>query len=157
MHSFGKFLNRKDQDNKENLETLRDLFSKSGFKVYDHLNNHKEPYIFINKPKIYDNLSFGGVRVYTRGTDIICYRIQNKEHTEPYGTAYQLDVKGMFKNMIKEDKETIGEKIINYLVSEIDNFFKRSSKVEKELNVSVSPMGNLVAPTISAGDFSNQF
>lgn len=134
MKSFGTFLSSKARDNKDHLSILKDVFQKSGFDAIDFLSDHKQPYIYIRKPQILENVSFGGIRIYTIGTDIICFRVQNKEHTEPFGSAYQLDVKGMFKDMVKEDKNDIGEKIIDYLISEINQFFIQSAKAEQEMN-----------------------
>lgn len=156
MKSFGTFLTKKDKDNKDHLDILKELFKKSGFQVSDFLSERKEPYIFIHKPEMFESLSFGGVRIYTRGTDIVCYRVQNKEYTEPFGTAYQLDVKGMFKDMIKEDKNKVGDKIIKHLISEMKSFFEQSYKAERDIGSEITSVGILSAPTIASGDFSNR-
>ncbi len=154
MKSFGTFLNLKDRENKKNLSILRDIFEKSGFGVTDFLSDRKEPYIYIHKPQIAESLSFGGVRIYTRGKDIICYRVQNKEYTQPFGSAYHLDVTGMFRSMIKEDKDKVGEKIAEYLVSELKDFFIKSAKYEKENEPDPRPTGIAVLSTNPNVDYN---
>lgn len=137
MKSFKGFLTIKEQKNKEHLHLLQKILEKAGFQVENHLDDGKEPYIYIRKPvkvdSIIEQLSFGGVRLYTRGRDIICYRAQNKAETEPFGTSYQLDVEGMFKDLIREkNKDFIGNRIIFYVIKELKEFFVNSARAEKE-------------------------
>src|SRR3954466_12927466 len=100
MKSFGEFLGKRERENRDHLRLLAKILETAGFRVAEHLDNRKEPYFYIHKPGLAESLSFGGVRVYTRGQDIICYRSQNKEQTEPFGSTYELDIKGMFKDMV---------------------------------------------------------
>lgn len=138
MKSFSDFLGKRDRDNKEHLGILGKILEKAGFQVATFLDDRKEPHVFVHKPdaidSILESLSFEGVRIYARGKDIICYRPQNKESTEPFGNAYMLDVKGMFKDILKEThkKDKIGHEIAKYVIEEIKNFFLQSAKAEKD-------------------------
>lgn len=156
MKSFHSFVGHKEMENKEHLHVLRQILEKAGFQVSNHLDDPKEPYVYVKKPinadPILESLSFGGVRLYTRGRDLICYRAQNKEATEPFGTAYSLDIKSMFKDMILEDKERIGLKIIFHIVKEIKEFFVKSAEAEKLAND--SPIGSVVVGS-GVTDYSN--
>lgn len=162
MKHFSDFLSRKDRDNKEHLKVLKSLFEKTGFQVSDHLNNHKEPYIFIAKPvdaePVLESLSFGGIRIYTRGGDIISFRPQNKENVEPFGTAYLLDVKAMFKSLVEDDikEEKVGRALAKYVVQEIFNFFMQSVKIEKTDDNIDDPFGRLIGANSNATDYANQ-
>lgn len=162
MRSFSSFLTRKDRENKEHLLTLFHILEKAGFQVNNHLDDIKEPYLFIRKPvdvdPILEQLSFGGVRIYTRGNDIICYRSQNKEHTEPFGTTYQLDISGMFKDLVNEtNKDILGKQIIFYILKELKDFFIRSAQAEKEDDTGGpdSQMGAAIVGSMGT-DYANQ-
>jgi hypothetical protein len=161
MRSFSSFLTRKDRQNKEHLLTLFHVFKKAGFQIDNHLDDIKEPYLFIRKPvsidPILEQLSFGGIRIYTRGSDIVCYRSQNKEQTEPFGTTYQLDISGMFKDLVREtNKDLLGHQIIFYIIKEVKDFFIRSAQAEKEEDTGGdSQMGAVIAGSMGT-DYSNQ-
>src|SRR6185503_15682135 len=100
MKTFGSYLARKDRDIKSHLRLLEQILTKAGFQVVNYLDDNKEPYIYVRKTTnidpVVEQLSFNGIRIYTRGKDIVCYRPQNKEATEPFGTTYQLDINEMF-------------------------------------------------------------
>ena len=156
MATFGSFVDQKTRENKDHLKILLDILNKAGFKATSHLKESKEPYIYVFNPKtenVSNDLSFGGIRIYTIAKDLICYRVQNKETTEPYGTAYLIDVKGMFKSLIKEDKDKVGFKIIYYIINEIEQFFVQSGKAEKSDMSDDMGMNGIVAP--SPGDYAN--
>ena len=136
MKTFNSFLTKKDRENKDHLYVLGYVLEKAGFKITNKLND-EEPYIYVHKPSSFDplieQLSFGGVRIYTRGKDTVCYRSQNKVETEPFGTARQLNVNEMFKDLIDEkDKKFIGQRIIFYIIQELKDFFIKSAKAERE-------------------------
>jgi hypothetical protein len=160
MKSFSEFLGRKDRQVKERLQVLGKIFTNAGFRASNHTDDN-DPYIFVWKPTeadaILESLSFEGVRIYIRGKDNICYRVANKETTEPFGNTYALDVKGMFHDMLREthNKEKIGHEIIRYLIAELKTFFIKSAEAEKELpdTAKDSKMGAVVGGT--AGDWSN--
>lgn len=129
----------------------------------DYLDDPREPYIFVRKPldaeSILENLSFEGIRLYTRGKDILCYRPQNKENVEPFGNTYQLDIKGMFKDMLQEThkKDKIGHEVIKYIIEEIKTFFVRSAEAEKEQEPTAkdSGMGSVGVVGGAGNDYSN--
>lgn len=158
MKRFSSFVTTKDRENKENLHVLQQVLEKAGFQVSNNLDNPKEPYIYVHKPtdvdSVLESLSFGGVRLYTRGTDIICYRAQNKEKTEPFGESRILDIKGMFKDLIRDSsREKIGHKIIFQVIKELKDFFIRSAEAEKENDVGDGEMGTAVIGGVS-NDYS---
>lgn len=160
MKSFNTFLGNKKREDKEKLNIIRNILEKSGFTVNNHILDPKEPYLYVRKPTDVipqlESLSFGGVRIYNRGKDIICYRCQNKEDTQPYGTTYQLDIEGIFKSLIKEEnKDLIGYKIIFQIIKELKEFFVNSLDAEKESEKNDSPMGNVVIGNSMGTDYSN--
>jgi len=162
MKSFSSFLVKKDRVNKENLHVLKNILDKAGFQVANHLDDHKEPYLYVYKPididPVMEQLSFGGVRLYTRGRDLVCYRAQNKEKTEPFGEAQQLDIKEMFKDLVKDfDKEKIGYRIIFYVIKELKEYFIQSAIAEREADTGGddSPMGAALVAANGTSDYSN--
>ena len=165
MNHFSEFLDRKDRENKEHLGVLKTLFEKAGFQVIDKLDHHEDPYIYIKKPidsePVLESLTFGGIRIYTRGRDIVSFRPQNKEGAEPFGSAYLLDVKGMFKDLVEDDvkEEVVGRKLAKYIVQEVFNFFMKSVKAEKEDNtdsIEDDSFGKLVGAGANGTDYGNQ-
>lgn len=163
MRRFSAFLERKDRQNKDNLRLLGKLLSKSGFQVKDHLDHHEDPYLFIEKPldndPIIESLEFGGIRLYTRGKEIISFRPQNKESAEPFGSAYLLDVKGMYKDLMKDgNNEKIAKDLCRYIVEEVLNFFLHCAKAQKdeEKETSDDGLGKVVNGAGATNDYANQ-
>ena len=163
MRHFSAFLERKDRQNKDNLRLLGKVFEKAGFVVKDRLNHHEDPYLYIEKPLDHDPiievLEFGGIRLYTRGKDIIAFRPQNKEAAEPFGAAYLLDVKNMFKDLMKEGHdEKTGLELVRYLVEEVLNFFMYSAKSQKEdeQDIENDPLGKVVGAAAANNDYGSQ-
>lgn len=163
MRSFSSFLSKKDRDNKEHLHILQQILEKAGFQVANYLDDPNEPYVFVSKPidvdPIVEGLSFGGIRLYTRGKDIICYRAQNKQETEPYGNSRQVDINGMFKDLVREsDKQAVGHRIIFYIIRELRDFFIQSAKAEKEDETGAeegSQMGSVTIHGSMGTDYAN--
>jgi len=133
---FSDFLDKRDRSNKDHLKIIFDLLKKSGFDIENHLKDASDAYLFVRKPDDFDSLSFNGIRIYTRGEDIIAFRAQNKGKTEPFGTAYLLDINGMFREMLEEGikSKEIGEKLIHYITEEVFNFFKLSTEAENKIS-----------------------
>ncbi len=164
MKRFSAFLERKDRQNKDNLRLLGKILEKAGFGVKDNLKHHEDPYIYIEKPigadPIIESLEFGGIRIYTRGKDIISFRPQNKEQAEPFGTAYLLDVKGMFKDLISEGQsDKTAKDLIKYLVEEILNFFLHSAKLQNDEEGDINDddsLGKIIGARDSNQDYANQ-
>lgn len=162
MRSFTNFLDSKTRSNKEHLHLLQHILSKAGFQTENHLDDDKEPYVYIKKPvdvdPIIEHLSFDGVRLFTRGKDLIVYRAQNKSESEPYGTARQIDIKGMFKDLVHEaSKDLIGNRIIFNIIQELTNYFLQSAKAEREEDAGGpdSQLGAITAPGTTGGtDYS---
>ncbi len=163
MKRFSAFLDRKDRDSKHHLRLLGQLLEKVGFEVKNKLNHHEDPYLYVEKPinhdPIIESLDFGGIRLYSRGKDIIAFRPQNKEEAEPFGTAYLLDVKGMFKDLMKEGQnEKTGMHLVKYIVEEVLNFFMHCAKAKKEDDIDIDDdsLGKVVGARDANADFGNQ-
>jgi hypothetical protein len=145
---FSEFLKKKNKTAKGHLKILETILTKAGFKVVDGIDDARDPHIFVRKPidadPILENLSFDGIRIYTRGNDLICFRPQNKDNVEPYGDSYILDITGIFKDFIKESNkpEKLGYDITKYVIEEIKTFFIDSAKAEKEESPDQGPMGS---------------
>lgn len=161
MKSFSDFNDREDRKNKEKLHTISLILKSAGYKTHNHLNDHDEPYIFVRKPSqhypILENLTFNGIRIYTRGKDIICYRIQNKENTEPFGETYRLDIKKIFQSLVGDVKkrEKIGVEVAKYIIEEIKDFFLESAKAEEtEPEEDIEGSMGVVTPS-SNNDYAN--
>lgn len=163
MKRFSAFLERKERENKDRLRTLGKVLEKAGFVVKDRLNHHEDPYLYIEKPLDHDPiievLDFGGIRLYTRGKDIVAFRPQNKEAAEPFGAAYLLDVKGMYKDLMRDGQdEKTGLDLIRYIVEEVLNFFMFSAKSQKEeeKDIENDPLGKVVGATDSNSSFGDK-
>lgn len=138
MLTFSDFVGKHDRQHKEHLNILGHLLKKAGFHLTAHLDDRHEPHIFIHKPdhadSILENLSFGGIRLYVRGKDNVCWRPQMKEDVEPFGRAYLLDLRGTFKDILSDThkKKETGKELARYVIEEIIGFFKDSAEAERE-------------------------
>lgn len=159
MATFGDFLYKKERDNKENLRLLGLIFKKSGFKVKSGLGDGHSPYVFIYKPsglsKAVDDLSFDGVRLYFLG-EVLAYRPQMRHNSQPFGEAYNMDVTGMFRDLMAEGDKKAGLKVIHYIIQELRDFFIQSGKADQEMpdGGDDGQMGMIVGGTGS--DYSNK-
>ena len=65
---------------------------------------------------------------------MVAYRIAREAETEPYGTAYQLDLENMYNDYMSEitHPEKAGKKVIESVAKEIKTFFKKSADAEEE-------------------------
>ena len=131
MQQFLEFLDRKQRQAVEDLETVAKALKKGKLEVKQHLHDD-DPYIFVKAND--KKLSFEGVRIYKVG-DQLAYRIQRLEKSEPYGKTYGLKLEDMFNDFMSEglSKEEAGEKVIESISDEIKKFFKRSVRAEEEL------------------------
>jgi hypothetical protein len=161
MKSFHDFLDKKTEDNRDHLLILGKIFKKAGFGVNGHLDE-TDPYVFVRKPveaePILENLSFGGIRIYVRGKDTICYRSQVKDGVEAFGTAYILPINETFKSMSKEHekKDKIGERIVKDMIGQVMKFFMMSFKAERDVDDN-DRFGDMIAGFGSGGtDYANQ-
>jgi len=130
MQLFLEFLDRKQRESKRHLKLVEKLLRKGQMQVYGHLED-EDPYVFVKSPS---KLSFDGLRIYEIG-EMIAYRIQREEQTEPFGKAYLLDVEDMFNDFMSENmkEEDAGKRVIESVVSEIKRFFQKSGQAEQEL------------------------
>lgn len=145
MQQFLEFVDRKQREGKKHLKLIERLLRKGGMQVYPHIENEEQPYIFVKgTPK----LSFEGLRIYEIG-EMIAYRIQKQEKTEPYGKSYMLDIEEMFNDFMSENmkEDEAGHKVIESVVEEIKKFFQKSEKAELELKDSGQDDNGLVMKT----------
>lgn len=160
MPTFGDFLYKRERDNKERIRLLGLIFRKAGYRVEPHLDEAHDPYVFIYKPKglgkAVDDLSFDGVRIYMRGKDIVAYRPQMRHDSQPFGESYNMDVTGMFRDLMAENDKKAGLKVIHYIIQELRDFFIQSGKADQEMpdGGDDGQMGMIVGGTGS--DYSNK-
>lgn len=150
---FSSFLDRKQQKARKELKIVGELLERGGFQVECFIKS-EEPYIYVKSDT--DGLPFEGVRVYKVG-DQIAYRIQRENKTEPYGSAYSLDLEEIFGELITDmSEEKAAKKIGEAVVEEFKNFFKKSVEAQDRLNSSeFGAMGNNVLIGGGHGDLSN--
>jgi hypothetical protein len=149
---FTSFLDKKHKEAKRELGIIRDVLSEGDMEVQDFLNE-KSPYIFLKNSK--KELNFEGVRIYKVGSNI-AYRVQNEKDTEPYGSAYSLDIEDAFGDLITDmNEDKAAEKIKKALIQEFKNFFKLSKEAQEELNSTGRGDANIVIIGGKNGDLSN--
>ena len=154
---FSSFLDIKNKKTIKELSILKDALSKH-FKVESFLER-ENPYIFLRANKSDEDLNFEGVRIYKIGSDM-AYRIQNENETEPYGQAYPLNLEKMFEELLPDMGDEKAAKIIqDCLVDEFNNFFKRSSEIQKELRSGQFKKNDISTPIVvvgsNSGDYTN--
>lgn len=156
---FGQFIGKKQRQAKKQLGIIKEVLSKQGMVVKDHLEDDDDPYIFLQNPN--GGTQFQGVRIYKIG-DFVCYRVQNEEKTHPYGKAYQLEVEDMFQDLISDEdynQEEAGQEVIKSIIKEFNKFFTQSAEAERELRAGEfdsnrDPLGKVVvSPT--GTDYAN--
>jgi len=132
MKNFLEFVNVKDDQKVENLELLTTILRNDGLKVHEFLDNHKEPYIYVFNPL--DDLSFQGVTVYKKG-DILAFRAQRYQDSQPYGSAYNIDMQGIYDDLLykENDKKKALGIICKKLCKNMRDFFRKSKKAEDEV------------------------
>ena len=85
----------------------------------------------------------------------MAYRVQKEEKTHPYGRAYLLDIENMFNEFLEEmEEKEAGKKVIEAISEEFENFFKKSSNVEKDLFKDAGGLGKIVIHSTGT-DYSN--
>lgn len=137
--NFFEFANKQSREEIRRLKILSKIFEAGGFKTKEHFNKH-DPHIFIPCGK--KNLTFEGIRVYPIG-NMIAFRVQKLENTEPYGKAYQIAVEDIFNDLMSENIkiEEAGKKTAKIIVEEVQEFFNESFKAEQELANSPDEQG----------------
>lgn len=153
MQQFLEFVDRKQREAKNHLKLIEKCLSKGGFQVYSHLENTEDPYIYVKNPK--KSMSFDGIRIYEIG-EMVAYRIQREEKTEPYGKAYWLNLEDMFNDYMSEnmEEEEAGKKVVEGVVDEIKKFFSKSSKAEEQMRDSGQDGTGLIIKT-GGSDYSS--
>lgn len=148
---FSAFVDRKTERARSELAVVRDVLGSGGIKVEDFTKG-RDPYLFVHPTS--DGLDFGGVRIYKIGGDM-AYRLQNEAETQPYGKSYQMDIEGMFEEIISDtDEEKAAEQVKKAVVEEIKSFFDRSLKAQEKLGGEFDPQSKIVVPGRST-DLSN--
>lgn len=132
MKTYLEFVDKKERDSKRHLKIIKKMLDQNGFQTEAFFDNLDDPYVFLYCPE--KDLSFEGVRIYCIG-DNIAYRIQKEKDTHPYGSAYSLDIEGMYNDYISDygDEEKSGKSVIKSVKNEFTKFFESSRKAEKEI------------------------
>lgn len=130
MEQFLEFVDRKQREAKKHLHLIERLLRKGGMQVASHLED-EEPFVFVKSPT--HKVSFDGLRIYEIG-EMIAYRVQKEEKTQPYGKAYLLDIEDMFNDYMSENikEDEAGKKVIESVVAELKKFFQKSAEAEQE-------------------------
>lgn len=152
MQNFFEFIDKKQRSALRHLNLIERLLKKSGMQVSAFLED-ENPYVFVKSPK--GKLSFDGIRVYEIG-EMIAYRVQREQKTEPFGKSYLLDIEDMFNDFMSENmkEEEAGNKVIESVVSELKKFFDKSAKAEQEIQDNEQDGGILLKAGMSS-DYSN--
>jgi hypothetical protein len=131
MEQFLEFVDRKQREAKKHLNLIERLLRKGGMEVYSHLED-EEPYIFVKSPS--HKVSFDGLRIYEIG-QMVAYRVQKEEKTQPYGRAYMLDIEDMFNDFMSENMEEdeAGKRVVESVVKELKKFFAKSAEAERDM------------------------
>ena len=160
MRGFGNFLDKKARESKRQLEVIQKVLEKQGMEVSGFLED-EDPYLFLRSKS--NGLSFEGVRIYKIGSNL-AYRVQKEEKTHPFGKAYNLDIEGMFEDLISDtenNEEKAGQEVIKAINKEFARFFEKSSEAEKETRAGEfdqrsDPSGRItVNASAGANDYSN--
>lgn len=159
MQTFLEFLDIKEREALKHLKIIKQILEDAGFKTKTFLKE-EDPYIYVQNTN--NDGDFGGVRVYEIG-DLIAYRVQNESKTEPYGKSYQLDIEGMFKDLLYDHRnpEKAGKVLIKALVKEMKDFFIRSEEAQKSLmgydqDLSPNnPMNRILQRVTTGPDYGN--
>lgn len=159
MRTFREFLGGKKRENKRQLHMIQKLLERGGFKVEDFLDEQfDDAYIYCYNPQ--KDTSFRGIRIYKIG-DQIAYRVQRESKTHPFGTAYLIDMDGIFNDLMSDGtkKEHLGKKIIEEIVESIRSFFKESANAERQedrWDDDGDSMGMVHVRNPMGGDYSSQ-
>jgi GGDEF domain-containing protein len=157
IRSFREFLGGKKREAQRQLHMVMKVLEQSGFKVEDHLEQFDEPYIFCYNPN--KDTSFKGIRLYKIG-DQIAYRVQRESKTHPFGTAYMIDMDGIFNDLMGDGvtkKEELGRKVMEEVAKTLRNFFQESAQAEKQEDQwDDDAMGQVHVRNALGGDYSSQ-
>jgi len=134
MLGFNQFVDKKGREAKKQLTLIKNVLEKGGMNVGDFLEDD-DPYIFVHTKN--EGLTFDGVRIYKIGNSI-AFRVQKEEETHPYGRAYPLNIEDMFKDLVSDEmeEEKAGKEVMEAISKEIQKFFEKSSKAERDMQQS---------------------
>lgn len=160
VRSFQDFLGNKKRESRRHLHMIMKVLERNGFKVDNHLGeNFDEPYVYCQNPD--KNTTFKGVRLYKIG-DKLAYRVQRESETHPFGTAYLLDLDGIFNDLMSDGitkKEQLGQKVMEEVANNLRAFFKESAAAEKQEDQwddEDGSMGMVHVRNPLGGDYSSQ-
>lgn len=130
--NFGEYLGKKHRDDMRKLELLAGIMGVEGIKNQLMINGDHEvdPYIYILNNK--KDTSFEGVRVYIIGSHV-AFRSQRQPESQPFGTAYLLDVEDFFYDLLEDEKMTPENAAIltgRAIKKELLGFFEQSRRAE---------------------------
>lgn len=149
---FSSFIDKKNKEARKELSIIRDILSEGDMDVEDILKSDA-PYLFLKNPD--ENLDFGGVRIYKIGSNI-AYRIQKESKTEPYGTAYPLNIEDMFGDLITDmNEEKAAKHIKKAVIAEFKSFFRKSAEAQEKINSDGAGTLGKIVVTGGAGDLSS--
>jgi len=157
--TFVEYVDRKQRDAIRELKLVKRILKHGGLKVESRLHSpDDDPYLFIYNP---DTAPEFGLRVYKLGGQDIYFRPQKAPKKHPWGEAVTLDVKGIFEDVISDEKDEgkAAQQIIKAVTEEVRKYFKTNAKAEKDSKKGLgdkSPLGSVaVRASLDTGDYSN--
>jgi hypothetical protein len=94
--------------------------------------------------------------------DQVAYRVQRENKTHPFGSAYLIDMDGIFNDLMGDGitkKEELGKKVMEEIAKSLHVFFKESAEAEKEEDKwdgEGGTMGMVHVRNPLGGDYSSQ-
>jgi len=160
MIIYREFVERKSKKVKKKLDLIKKMFEKHDMEVKDNLNEIKgsdelDPYLFVVNPN--GGASFGGARVYSIGGEI-AYRAQRDFETHPFGRAYHIDIEQIFDDASEDDtdEKKAAQEVVDGVVQEVQSFFKKSEKAEKDSPLMTNDPLNQAYMRSTGNDYANQ-
>ena len=130
--SFTSFVDKKMREGRRQLGLVKRILERQGMTVSEHLKEDS-PYIFIKSPT--KSLSFDGIRIFKPAADLMAFRVQKMEDTQPYGKAYPLDLEEMFDDYMGDNykPEEAAHQIMQAVTEEITKFFTKRADAENDI------------------------
>lgn len=152
MITFLEFMNKHGRDAIKHLKLIKQVLEKNSLKVVAHIGFFDDPYLWVEAP---GNIAFGGVRIYEIGEGL-AFRLQKQSGKEPHGEAIKLPIEDMFNDLLGDNPEDdqIGQKVADYVVREIKQFFKDSERAEL-MKVKKDNLDKIVSGKSASMDYSS--
>lgn len=141
MKTFDNYISTQQKKSIEKLHLVGQILKMGELKVKEFFNDKYDPYLYVLSNA---DTQFEGIRVYPI-ENVIAFRVQNMEDTQPYGKAVEINVEEMLEDNISsnQDGNNLGEEIAQNIIEQIKNFFNKNSMQNfvgnAKINVMVPP------------------